>query len=454
MTSANAGSAPAPADATALLRSRRYVAVLLLGAIIGVPVAAVSYFYLKTVSLAQQFFFTTLPKDLGFSGEPSWWPLVPLFVSGIVVALSIRYLPGTSGHKPTAGFKPSGTIAPVDLYGILLASLATLCLGVALGPEAPLIALGGGLGALAVRLIKRDAPATARAVIGTAGSFAAIASLLGSPLTGAFLLMEAAGLGGPALGVILVPGLLAAGIGSLIFVGLDRWTGYGTFSLQIPHIPAFTTPDAAEFLWALAIGVAAAVVGSGVRVLALFLQPRIERRMLLLMPVAGLAVAGCAIAFDEATGHGSGQVLFSGQDALPTLVQDAAQWSGGALVLLVLFKALAYGISLSCFRGGPVFPAIFLGAAGGMAFSHLPGLPLVAGVGMGIGAMSVAMLKLPLTSVLLASLLLFSDASALMPLVIVAVVVSYVISARLGAMEESASAGRGQGQGQEQAHPA
>src|SRR5258707_10496816 len=36
---------------------------------------------------------------------------------------------------------------------------------------------------------------------------------------------------------VLVPGLLAAGIGSLIFVGLDSWTGFGTFSLAVPEIP-------------------------------------------------------------------------------------------------------------------------------------------------------------------------------------------------------------------------
>jgi hypothetical protein len=64
--------------------------------------------------------------------------------------------------------------------------------------------------------------------------------------------------------------------------------------------------------------------------------------------------------------------------------------------------------------------------------SHLPGLPLVAGVAMGIGAMCVVMLKLPLTSVLLATLLLFADGLAVMPLVIVAVVVAHVVAARLG----------------------
>ena len=98
-----------------------------------------------------------------------------------------------------------------------------------------------------------------------------------------------------------------------------------------------------------------------------------------------------------------------------------------ALLLLVACKGLAYGASLSSFRGGPIFPAMFIGAAGGMAMSHLPGLPLVPALAMGIGAMSAVMLRLPLTSVLLASLLLGSDALPVMPLAIIAVAVSYVV---------------------------
>ena len=146
----------------------------------------------------------------------------------------------------------------------------------------------------------------------------------------------------------------------------------------------------------------------------------------MLTPVAGLAVAGLAIAYGEATGKSSSQVLFSGQDALSPLIQQAASYTVGAIVLLTVCKALAYGVSLSGFRGGPIFPAVFVGAAGGIALSHLPGLPLVAGVGMGIGAMTVAMLRLPLTSVLLPTLILQADGLALMPLIIVSVVVAYV----------------------------
>ena len=100
-------------------------------------------------------------------------------------------------------------------------------------------------------------------------------------------------------------------------------------------------------------------------------------------------------------------------------------------MLLVACKGVAYTLSLSCFRGGPTFPAMFIGAAGGIALSHLPGLPMIAGVAMGIGAMAVTMLRLPLTSVLLTSLFLQSDGVTLMPLIIVAVVVAYVASVRL-----------------------
>jgi H+/Cl- antiporter ClcA len=419
-----------PSDPLAPLRSRGYAVLLVLAAIIGVPVSVVAYGFLALASKAQTWIFTSLPSALGFHAEPLWWPIPPLVLAGILVALTIRYLPGTGGHSPADGFSAGGAPSPIQLPGVVLAALATLCLGVVLGPEAPLIALGGGLGVCAIRLAKRDVPAETSSVMAAAGSFAAVSTLLGSPLIGAFLLMEASGLGGATLELVLVPGLLAAGIGSLIFIGLGHWTGLGTFSLALPNLPHFGTPDAAEFGWALVIGVAAALFGTGIRRLALLLRPRVEPRMLLATPVAGLAVAGLAIAFAAGTGKGTSEVLFSGQDALGPLIHHSAAYTAGALLLLLACKGLAYAASLSSFRGGPIFPAMFLGAAGGIALSHLPGLPLVPGVAMGIGAMSAVMLRLPLTSVLLATLLLSSDGLAVTPLAIVAVVVAYVVSAR------------------------
>jgi H+/Cl- antiporter ClcA len=430
MTDAAASPAPAP-DPTAVVKSRNYIVLLVLGAIIGVPVATVAYFFLDAVSRVQNEVFTDLPKSLGFHGEPLWWPLPWLTLSGFLVALAIRYLPGTGGHEPSEGFKSGGPVQPVELFGIIAAAFATLSLGVVLGPEAPLIAIGSGLGVLAVHLVKRDAPPMAAVVIGAAGSFAAIATLLGSPLVGAFLLMEMAGLGGPMMEIVLVPGLLAAGIGSLIFVGLDSLTGFGSFSLTVSSIPHVGSPTGAEFLWAIVIGLGAAIAATVIFRLASLLRPLVARRRILLTPVVGLAVGGLAVAFAAGTGRGSSEVLFSGQTALPSLVQQAAGWTVGALLLLLLCKGLAYAISLSSFRGGPIFPSMFIGAAGGIALSHLGGLPMIAGVAMGVGAMVAGALKMPMTAVLLPSLLFLSDAVHLMPVVIVAVVVSYVVAVRI-----------------------
>jgi H+/Cl- antiporter ClcA len=418
-------------DAVALLRTRQYLTLLLLAAILGAPIAAAAYWFLYLVNDLQKWIFQPdyLLKALGFHSEPIWWPIPMVGLAGVLVALAIRFLPGTGGHSPADGFQARGAPTPIELPGVVLAALASLALGAVIGPEAPLIAIGGGLAMGAVRAAKRDAPPQSLQVVAAAGGFAAISTLFGSPLSAAFLLMEASGLGGPTLGLVLVPGLLASGIGALIFVGLDEWTGHGTVSLAIPNLPHYAHPDAAQFAWAVAIGLAATVLGGVIRWLGLFLRPYVEGRVLLLTPVVGVAVGALAVAFAQGTGKSSSEVLFSGQSALPSLLENGATFSVGTLLLLLVCKGLAYGASLSGFRGGPTFPAMFTGAVGGIALSHLPGLPMVAGAAMGIAAMLCVMLGLPLTSVLVTTIFLGSDGIAVMPVVIVAVVVTYVARA-------------------------
>ena len=62
--------------------------LLVLAAIIGAPISALAYGFLKLVDELQSAFFTSLPKDLGFDTAPAWWPLPLLVVAGVRGAIS------------------------------------------------------------------------------------------------------------------------------------------------------------------------------------------------------------------------------------------------------------------------------------------------------------------------------------------------------------------------------
>ena len=73
--------------------------------------------------------------------------------------------------------------------------------------------------------------------------------------------MEAAGIGGMTLSLVALPGLLASGVGALVFVGLDNWTGLGSFSLALTSVPPAVGPTLATMAWAVAMGVGRRAVG-------------------------------------------------------------------------------------------------------------------------------------------------------------------------------------------------
>src|SRR4051795_13760019 len=418
-----------PMDPVAVIRSKAYLTALVLAAALGIPVSAVAYGFLALVTHAQQFIFDDLPGDVFSGGTPAWWPVPWLVLCGVLTGLSLRHLPGNGGHSPAFGFQTGGG-PPVDrdLPGIVLAALTTLSLGAVLGPEAPLIAIGAGLGALTVHLLRKDAPPMAGTIMAAAGSFAAISTLFGSPLLGAFLIMEVAGVGGATLSLVALPGLLASGIGALVFVGLDSWTGLGTFSLTLTSVPPNVAPTLATMAYALAAGALGAGLGWVIRWIGLSLRPLVHLNRVVVTSVLGLVIGLTAMAYQLLSGHSFTQVLFSGQDELPSLVAQAGEYSVGVLLLLALCKTVVYGLSLSAFRGGPVFPAMFIGAVLGIAASGLPGMDLAPAIGMGIGAMCTAMLRLPLTSTLLPAILLGADGVSTTPEVVVAVAVAFVVT--------------------------
>src|ERR1700677_265430 len=377
-----------PEQIDATIESRAFVGLLVIAAIVGVFISLAVWCFLELVNQIQKGVFTHLPSDLGYhSSELAWWLLPVLGLAGLIVAFAIARLPGEGGHIPAHGLVTGGgPTLPITLPGITLAAIATIGLGIVLGPEAPLIALGSGLAVLTIRLVRKDAPPQVLTVIAAAGSFAAVSFLFESPLIAAVIMIEATELGGAKLKLVLIHGLLAAEIGTLVSLGIGSWTGLSTsaYALSSLSLPDFPRPHIADFGWTIAIAIAIAIVTAVIMRGGRRTESVAAPRPFLVLPVVGLIVAALAIAFQETTGKGFSEILFSGQDGLPGLVAHAPTWSLSALVLLLLFKGVAYSISLGSFRGGPTFPAIFLGAAAGIMAARLPGFSITPAVAVGM----------------------------------------------------------------------
>jgi len=150
-------------EANALIRSRGFQKLLAVAALIGVLISLLAWCFLELVHQLQEEVFVHLPHAVGYGdGPPTWWPLPVLAIAGVIVAAAIVKLPGQGGHIPVHGLSASGPANPAHLPGILLAAVASLSLGVVLGPEAPLIALGAGSAVFTLRLAAERSPGRPR----------------------------------------------------------------------------------------------------------------------------------------------------------------------------------------------------------------------------------------------------------------------------------------------------
>ncbi|MFF9244275.1 chloride channel protein [Streptomyces sp. NPDC014776] len=410
-----------------MLGRPEYRKALVFCGLIGIPVALVAFWFLVALHELERLIWTDWPKDLGWKQAPWWWALPLMAVAGLVVGLVVARLPGRGGHIPAGGLHAGG-VTQQALPGVLVAALVGLPLGVVLGPEAPLIALGGGLALFFASLARAPQTQGSTAILGAAGAAAAISALFGNPVVGAVLLMEVAGVGGPQLFAVMLPALLASGVGDLIFTGFVHWTGLETGSLNIglPKPPPLDFPDV---LWTLVIAPVLALfihwIFVGGRYVARFVPTRTVRNITL----CAVGAAVCITLYALATGRSPAEAALSGESALSDLAQHPHAWPVGALVAVLAFKGFAYALCLGSLRGGPVFPALFLGGAAGVLLAPLPGLGLVPAMAAGMAASVTAALRLPVSSAILVVLLLGNvDTVAL---VVLAAVVSFVISQRL-----------------------
>jgi H+/Cl- antiporter ClcA len=386
------------------------------------PAALLAAGFLVAVHQLEDVLWDDLPDALGYSEAP-WFLVLFIPVAGaIVVALARRWLPGDGGHDPLGGLSMAPT-ALAAAPGVALAAIGTLSFGAVLGPEAPLIALGSVVGVAAsaiLRLGERE-----HAVLALAGSSSAISALFGGPLPAGILLVEAGLAKGSALIPILIPGLVSAACGYLIFVGLGDWGGLDATSLTVPGLPPYDGTKVEDLLVAVVVGVLA-----GLMVVVIHREGRrvagLRDRglgMAALLLAGGLAV-GCLGVVADALGAETPEVFFSGQAGVPDII---AEGSAGIVIVVLLAKAAAYGICLGCgFRGGPVFPAIFTGVAlATIAVIALDMSPTVA-VAAGTAAGMAAATRLLISSLVVAALLVGTGGLDAIPAAVLAAVAAWL----------------------------
>lgn len=407
---------------TRVPNARAYLGLVGLGAAIGIPAALVAALFMAVVSWAQDWLWHTLPDQLGYDAPP-WFLVIGLPVAGaLIVWLARTLLPGDGGHSPLNGIG-SGATPYQYAPSIALAAFGTLAFGAVLGPEAPLIGLGAAVGMLATRFVKL-AP-QAQGVLSTAGSFSAISALFGGPLVAALLLLEGGVVAGAAIIPVLIPGVVAAATGYLLFVGLGDWGGISEASLAVPGLPDYQGTHLVDIGFAIGVGIVVAAITCaihhvGKRVDAALKHPG---RMLIGLMVGGLAV-GLIAWFAGVLGADTQDVLFSGQSSVGTLTTQ----SFGIIVVLLVAKSLGYFVSLSAgFRGGPVFPAIFLGVALAsllvVVFDRSPTWAVAVGAAAGTAAGT----GLTFSAMLLAMLLVGHNGLDAMPAAVFAAVAAWLV---------------------------
>lgn len=398
------------------LRSGAYLALVGVSLVLGAVVAAVAAGYVWLYHEGIHLVWETLPHELGVDPY-TWWLVVAVpTLGGIVVGVVLVLIPGRGGPSPVAGHAIGGSTDPRIAPAATIATIVSLVAGASLGPEAALVTLSSAIGGLvAMRLSLADPPARVLAGAGTAGVLGAI---FGTPLAGAMLMLELLTLSGTLLYAVLIPGLVAAVVGIEVFQEL---LGEPFLSYQLPPVGDLRARDLG---YAALIGVGGAIVGRLFMATLRATHRRVDRhtlrRPILLAAAGGLVVGLLGLGGDHLT-------LFSGESSLQTLIDDRSSLGLAALAYVLVAKLAATVVSMTTgFRGGQIFPVMFLGAAFGVLVAELTGdVPDGAAIACGMVATTVAVMRVPIAAILIVTFFVGAD---VIPVVVIAAVAAYIVS--------------------------
>ncbi|MFJ5261017.1 ion channel protein [Streptomyces sp. NPDC088387] len=362
-----------PAPIAPATPARALLPLILPALVVGVVASLLLIGVSEAAEQLQHVLWADLPDALGVGRYSVLWMLVVLTGTGVLVGLVVWKVPGHAGPDPATMGLEAPVLPPVVLPGLLLATALTLAGGPSLGPENPIIAVNVGL---AFWLGRRLLPRLPGGVWAALAEAATIGALFGTPVAAALVISEAlAGrqLKGHLWDNVFAP-LVAAAAGALT----TTLVAHPSFDL---HLPPFGRPGWGDLAAALVIASLAALLG----MCAVHLFPYVHsafarlRHPLLILPVGGL-VLGLLGALG---GH---LTLFKGLDEIGELARDPDGWTAGEFAVMAVVKLAAVLVATACgFRGGRIFPAVFVGVSFGLCAHALvsavhPAVAVSAGV--------------------------------------------------------------------------
>lgn len=343
-------------------RARTMLLLSLPAVAIGIASSLILIVVMKIASVLQNLLWQRLPGTLGIAQDSPLWIIGVLTLTGIAVRLVIRFSQGHAGPDPACEPLIGAPVPPSALPGLIVALILGLAGGVSLGPEHPIMTVNI---ALAVAIGARLLPRVNRMEWTILASAGTIGALFGTPVAAALIFSQT--LNGssevPLWDRLFAP-LMAAAAGALT-TGLFF---HPHFSLPIAHYGQMEMTDILSGAIVAAIAIAAGMV-------AVWCLPRLHAMMHQMKnPVLVLGIGGFILGILGVIG---GPVsLFKGLDEMQQMVANQAFSTSDYFLLAVIKLAALVVAAASGFRGGRIFPAVFVGVALGlMLHEHVPAVP-------------------------------------------------------------------------------
>lgn len=343
-------------------RARTMLLLSLPAVAIGIASSLILIVVMKIASVLQNLLWQRLPGTLGIAQDSPLWIIGVLTLTGIAVGLAIRFSQGHAGPDPACEPLIGAPVPPSALPGLIVALILGLAGGVSLGPEHPIMTVNI---ALAVAIGARLLPRVNRMEWTILASAGTIGALFGTPVAAALIFSQT--LNGssevPLWDRLFAP-LMAAAAGALT-AGLFF---HPHFSLPIAHYGQMEMTDILSGAIVAAIAIAAGMV-------AVWCLPRLHAMMHQMKnPVLVLGIGGFILGILGVIG---GPVsLFKGLDEMQQMVANQAFSTSDYFLLAVIKLAALVVAAASGFRGGRIFPAVFVGVALGlMLHEHVPAVP-------------------------------------------------------------------------------